>query len=173
MTLSTPFVALNFSVKEGRTWLFSLLFVAGNILLPQLCHLIPNGGLIFLPIYFFTLIAAYKFGTPVGLLTAVFSPIANSLLFGMPPVAILPVILIKSGLLALLAGTIAHKSRSVSLPLIALVVIAYQFLGGLIEGLLVQDWTAGLQDLRIGYPGLLLQVFGGWIVLKTMARYER
>ena len=63
--------------REMRTYMFALLFIAGNIVLPQLCHLFPQGGLILLPIYFFTLIAAYKFGFRVGLLTAVLSPLVN------------------------------------------------------------------------------------------------
>ena len=62
-----------------RTYLFAFLFIAGNIVLPQLCHMIPQGGLILLPIYFFTLVAAYKFGLRVGLLTALLSPLVNSL----------------------------------------------------------------------------------------------
>ena len=36
--------------REMRTYLFALLFIAGNIVLPQLCHMIPQGGLILLPI---------------------------------------------------------------------------------------------------------------------------
>ena len=65
-----------------KTYLIAALFIAGNMALPQLFHLIPQGGITWLPIYFFTLIGAYKFGWKVGLLTAVLSPIANSLLFG-------------------------------------------------------------------------------------------
>lgn len=83
-----------------KTYLFVLLFVAGNIALPQLCHLVPAGGPTLLPIYFFTLIAAYKYGFKVGLLTALLSPVINHLLFAMPAAAVLPAILIKSGLLA-------------------------------------------------------------------------
>lgn len=79
-----------------RTYLAATAFLCGNILVPQLCHLIPGGGLIFLPIYFFTLVAAFRCGWKVGLLTAVLSPLVNCLLFGMPPVASLPAILIKS-----------------------------------------------------------------------------
>ncbi|MEG1999322.1 MAG: ECF transporter S component, partial [Bacteroidales bacterium] len=60
----------SYSYREYKTYLFSVFFIGGNIILPQLCHLIPNGGLIFLPIYFFTLIAAYKYGITVGVLTA-------------------------------------------------------------------------------------------------------
>ena len=56
--------SLNFG--ELRTYLFATLFVVGNIVLPQVCHLIPQGGFMLLPIYFFTLIAAYKYGVRVG-----------------------------------------------------------------------------------------------------------
>ena len=46
--------------KQAKTYLAAALFVAGNILLPQLCHLVPQGGIRWLPIYFFTLVGAYK-----------------------------------------------------------------------------------------------------------------
>ena len=98
METSAKLYSLSFS--NVKTYLFAFLFVAGNIALPQLCHLVPMGGPTLLPIYFFTLIAAYKFGFRVGLLTALLSPVINHLLFGMPAAAALPVLLIKSGLLA-------------------------------------------------------------------------
>ena len=85
--------------REAKTYLAAALFVAGNIVLPQICHLVPQGGLRWLPIYFFTLVGAYKYGWRVGLLTALLSPVVNSALFGMPAAAMLPVILLKSVLL--------------------------------------------------------------------------
>lgn len=69
-----------------KTYQAALLFVLGNIALPQAFHLMPQGGITWLPIYFFTLIGAYKYGWKVGLLTAIASPFVNSLLFGMPAV---------------------------------------------------------------------------------------
>ena len=60
--------------KNAATYRIAALFVIGNIALPQLCHLVPSGGPMLLPIYFFTLVAAYKYGWKVGLLTAVASP---------------------------------------------------------------------------------------------------
>ena len=92
------------SLRESRSLLYAALFVAGNIILPQVCHLIPQGGLTLLPIYFFTLIGAYKYGWQVGLATALLSPLANHALFGMPPAAVLPGIMVKSTLLALAAA---------------------------------------------------------------------
>ena len=71
---------------QTKTYRIAALFVAGNVLLPQLCHLVPQGGVRWLPIYFFTLIAAYKYGWRAGMLTAVASPLINSALFGMPEI---------------------------------------------------------------------------------------
>ena len=89
MKTSSQNVALyQLSYSQVKTYIFAALFIVGNIALPQLCHLMPQGGLIFLPIYFFTLIAAYKYGFAVGLTTAVLSPLVNSAIFGMPPAEI-------------------------------------------------------------------------------------
>jgi hypothetical protein len=156
--------------KEVATYLLSLLFIAGNIALPQLCHLLPNGGLMWLPIYFFTLIAAYKCGLSVGLLTAVASPLANSLLFGMPPAAALPVILVKSVLLAVGAACAARLSGKVSFWAVAAAVAAYQVVGTLVEWAIVADFFSALKDLRVGYPGLLAQLLLGYALLKALAK---
>ena len=157
MMIVSQFRQLNLSVVNVRTYLFAVLFVGGNMLLPQLCHLMPDGGKIFLPIYFFTLIASYKFGLKVGILTAVLSPLCNHLLFGMPPAGMLPVLLVKSTLLALVGAIVADRSQRVSLLHVAAVVVAYQVLGGIAEWLIASDLSAALQDFKIGFPGMLLQ----------------
>ena len=156
--------------SEIRTYLFALFFIAGNILLPQLCHLFPQGGLILLPIYFFTLIAAYKFGFRVGLLTAVLSPLVNSALFGMPPAAALPIIMIKGVLLAGAAAWMANRSKSVSLLALIAVVLAYQLVGGLIEWAITGSLASALQDWKLGWPGMILQAVGGWLVIRHLLR---
>ena len=156
--------------REMRTYMFALLFIVGNIVLPQLCHLIPKGGLMLLPIYFFTLIAAYKFGLRVGLLTAILSPLINSMLFGMPPVTALPIIMIKGVLLAGAAAWMANKSRGASLLALIGVVLAYQLLGGLIEWAMTASLASALQDWKLGWPGMLLQAVGGWLVLNCLLR---
>ena len=156
--------------REMRTYLFALLFIAGNIVLPQLCHLFPQGGLILLPIYFFTLIAAYKFGFRVGLLTAVLSPLVNSALFGMPPVAALPIIMIKGVLLAGAAAWMANKSKGASLLALIGVVLGYQLVGGLVEWAMTGSLASALQDWKLGYPGMILQAVGGWLVLNHLWR---
>lgn len=158
------------SIRETRSQLLATAFVVGNILLPQLCHLIPQGGLIFLPIYFFTLVGAYKYGWQVGLFTAIASPIVNSLLFGMPAYAMVPVILIKSIILALSAGMMARHTRNVSILSLLAVVLSYQVLGGLAEWAITGTIDAPLQDFQLGLPGLMLQIVGGYLVITTLLK---
>ena len=132
METSAKLYSLSFS--NVKTYLFVFLFVAGNIALPQLCHLVPMGGPTLLPIYFFTLIAAYKFGFRVGLLTALLSPVINHLLFGMPAAAALPVI------------------------------------GTAFEWAICGNFFLAVQDFRIGIPGMLIQWFGGYALLKAISK---
>ena len=172
MQAVSSFRAVNLSISNYRTYLFAMLFIAGNVLLPQLCHSIPYVGKILLPIYFFTLIASYKFGIKVGLLTALLSPLCNYFLFGMPSAGMLPVLLVKSSLLAVAASWIALKSQKLSVWHIVLVVLIYQIAGGIAEWAISGSLFAALQDFRLGVPGMLLQVAGGWLVLKLMAKYE-
>lgn len=160
---SLPFSSL-------RTYLFAALFVVGNIVVPQLFHLVPGGGVTWLPIYFFTLVGAYCYGWRVGLLTALLSPAVNALLFGMPAVAALPAIELKSVLLAVFAGLAAAGRDKSALPSLVSVVLGYQLVGTLGEWAIKGDLALACQDFRIGLPGMLLQVLGGLAVIKLIAR---
>ncbi|MDR2685110.1 MAG: ECF transporter S component [Prevotellaceae bacterium] len=163
------------SLKQVKAYVFSAVFVAGNLLLPFVIHNLPpmyagvNNGLVWLPIYFFTLIAAYKFGVQVGLLTAVFSPLINCLLFGMPMPEMLFGILAKSILLAVAAAFFAKKTGKVSLLAILFSVLSYQITGTVIEWLAI-DFLHAIADFKYGFWGMLLQLFGGYFVLKALAK---
>lgn len=109
---------LNFQELELgsiKFYLLAALFVAGNIILPYLCHQFSIsgviGGKIFLPIYFLVLIGAYQFGWKFGLTTAIFSPLVSHLITSRPVMELLPIILIKSVVLVLLAAYIAKKTK--------------------------------------------------------------
>lgn|SRR5690554_3081671 len=168
--MATTAKLYSLSLNNTNTYLIATVFIVGNLLLPQLAHLVPQGGFIFLPIYFFTLIAAYKYGIHVGLLTAILSPLANNLIFGMPPAAVLPAIIIKSAILAVAAATAAKHFGKVSLLGILLAIITYQVIGTSIEWAMTQNFMAAVQDFRIGVPGMLIQLIGGYFVLKALAK---
>lgn len=168
--MATTAKLYSLSLSNTKTYLFAAIFVLGNLLLPQLAHLVPQGGPIFLPIYFFTLIAAYKYGIHVGLLTAILSPLANHLLFGMPPSAVLPAIIVKSVVLAIAAAMAAKHFGKVSFLGILLAILAYQVIGTGIEWALTQNFLTAVQDFRIGLPGMLIQLTAGYLVLKALAK---
>ena len=158
----------NLDFDQLKTYLFVTLFVAGNIIFPQLCHLIPNGGHIFLPIYFFNLINSYKYGMKVGVMTAVLSPAVNSILFGMPAAAVVPSIMIKSVFLAIAASWVAEKSNKVSLWSVLVVILSYQLFGSLVEWIMTGSLYAAAVDFRLGVPGMLIQWLGGFLFIKYM-----
>lgn len=168
--MQTTLKLYSLDYRSVKTYLFAVLFIIGNVVMPQLFHQLPQGGIIWLPIYFFTLVAAYKYGWRVGLLTAMASPLVNSIFFGMPAAAALPAIMLKSGVLALVAGYFAQRFKSAALWQLLVVVAAYQAIGTLGEWALKGDLFLALQDFRIGIPGMLLQVVGGWIVINYLIR---
>lgn len=153
-----------------RTYVVAILFICGNIALPQMFHLVPQGGAIWLPIYFFTLAGAYLYGWRVGLITAIASPVVNSLAFGMPAPDVLPAIILKSALLASAAGYAAHKTGKASIAILTAIVAFYQIAGTLGEWAICRDFALACQDFRIGIPGMLLQIFGGFALIKYLGR---
>ena len=163
-SFSTPL-----SLTTAKAWLTSAAFVAGNIVLPQLIHFFPQGDLMFLPIYFFTLIGAYRYGVQVGVLTAIASPLINCLCFGMPAPQMVPLIAMKGTLLAVFAGYAAQRTGRATLLTLVAVVLGYQIVGCAIESLALGSVMAGIRDFRIGFPGILIQIFGGWWVINRLA----
>ena len=169
MSMEKEIRIYDYKLNELKTYLFVILFVAGNVVLPQLCHLIPNGGKILLPIYFFTLFASYKYGLRVGLMTAVLSPLINSLAFGMPALALLPAIMIKSIVLAFTASFVANKTNRVSIINLLIVVLTYQCVGTLSEWAMTSSFYVAIQDFRLGVPGMTLQILLSYLLLRKMS----
>ncbi len=151
---------------EAKTYLWATIFVACNLILPQVFHLIPQGGIIFAPLSLVILVGAYKFGWKTGLLAALASPIVNHLITGQPATGVMPVMMLKLVALALIAGFTAQYFKRVTLPLLIGVVLVALVIGGLGELALTGGIAATVQDFTIGWPGLLLQFFGTWLILK-------
>lgn len=135
-------------------------------MLPHVFHLIPQGGIIFAPLSLVILIGAYKLGWKVGLIAALASPLVNHLLTGMPAWPVLVVMTFKLVVLALIAGFTAQHFKRVSWFLLIGVVLSSLIIGGLGELLLTGGIEATIQDFTIGWPGILLQVVGAYLVCK-------
>ena len=67
-------------------------------------------------------------------------------------------------------STNADFFRKITIPALLGTVMAYQVVGTLIEWVLVGDFYLAAQDFRIGIPGMLLQIFGGYALLKAIAK---
>ncbi len=164
MATSVRLYTLNYD--EVKTYLWAAAFVVCNMVLPQVFHLIPQGGIIFAPLSLVILAGAYKLGWKTGLLAAVASPIANNLVFGLPAWGVLPVMVLKLTVLALAAGLTAQHFRRLTLPLLAGVILASELIGALGELALTEGIAATIQDFTIGWPGLLLQLAGAYLIVK-------
>ena len=151
---------------EAKTYMWAAIFVACNLVLPQVFHLIPQGGIIFSPLSLVILFGAYKFGLKTGLLAALLSPTVNHLITGMPMMDVLPVMTVKLAVLALVAGLAAQHFKTVSLPLLLGVVLVSKAIEALGELALTGGIAATIADFTIGWPGLILQIVGAWLILK-------
>ena len=163
--MNTTLKLYTLNYNEVKTYLWASLFVVCNMVLPQLFHLIPQGGIIFAPLSFIILAGSYKFGWKTGLLAAVASPIVNHFVFGMPAWGVLQVMVVKLALIALVAGLAAQYFRKATFLLIIAVVLVSALLGGIGELLLTGGVTATIADFVIGWPGLILQVVGTYAIL--------
>ena len=78
---------------------------------------------------------------------------------------VLPVMTLKLAVLALVAGLTAQHFKRVSLLLLIGVILVTKVMGGLGELLLTGGIEATMADFVIGWPGLLMQLFGSWFFL--------
>lgn len=154
------------TLRNATAWLWAAAFVAGNLILPQLCHLFPLGGKMLLPIMLFTVVASVRFGLWCGLLTAVASPLAATLLFGAPSGDILTAVMLKSVVIALVFGLWRQKAGGFSLLSLVLLVIGCQLLCFTLEGAFLSGFAASWNDLLISWPGMLLQIAVAWLAVK-------
>lgn len=154
------------TLSNYRTYLFATLFSLGNVVLPQLCHLLPWGGPTLLPIYFFTLVATCLMGWRVGLLTAVVSPLVNTLWFSMPTMAMLPIVLTKSVALAAIVGCLLRYRRP---WLLVAGIVGAQLVGAFAEWALTSQVELAFRHVVMGLPGLAVQSIVGIVILKKLS----
>lgn len=75
-----------------------------GIVLPMAFHTIQNAGSIFLPMHIPVLICGLLCGWQYGLICGILAPVLSSLFTGMPPAAILPVMLCELAVYGLITG---------------------------------------------------------------------
>lgn len=171
-------------VQENRTGLpltsfklyaISFVLATSNVLLVLASHLINIGGKpagkIFLPLYFFTLVGSYQYGTATGVITAALTIALSRMITGMPADFALPFVAIKLFLIILITHLITRDRKEPSSQKISVIVLGYQSIGTAIGLILTRDFSSS--DLPYAWPGLLLQILGGYLFLKVFYETEK
>jgi hypothetical protein len=86
----------------------------------------------------------------------------------MPATEVMGVMTMKLGVLALVAGLAAQYFKTLSLPMLLGVVLVCKAIEALGELILTGGISATIADFTIGWPGLLLQIVGGYLIIKYL-----
>lgn len=138
-------------------------FVALDVAIPWAFHIIhPMAGPIFLPMFFFILLAGLLFGWRAGVLVGVLTPLVSHSMCGMPVAAIMPRVLVEGTMYGLAAGLLHEKLGlrvfwatlgAVILGRLATVLFMFIIYAGAINPAAIV-WKA----VKIGWPGIMAQV---------------
>lgn len=154
------------TLRDYSTYLWMLAFVAGNVLGPQLCHIVPMVGKMLLPIMLFTMIAAVRFGLSCAMLTAIVSPLISSLVFGMPTGIMLAAVLMKSLVIALVFGFWRERKGTFTIWNLLALAVGVQLFCFVTEGAFMFGFATSWANLLISWPGVIIQVGACYFVLK-------
>ena len=158
-------------LRDLRLYGFAAVFTLGNLVAPMAVHSVPQGGLIFLPIFFFTLVAAARFGFAAGVLTGIASPLVNYGLTGMPPSGELFTVLAQSIFLAAVVAVLASRRGRIGVLALLLAAVSMQLAGFAIDLARGVSASVCLDALRLGIPGIAIMVVGGYAVLRLLDRF--
>ena len=149
---------------DVRLYAFVTLFVAMDVAIPWLCHYIhPLAGPIFLPMFFFILLAGLLFGWRAGLLVGILTPLVSYGISGMPFLERLPIIVIEASFYGLSAGLFRERFK---------LNVFWSLLGAVVVGrltsalaLLIMHWSGDSnspvlvwQAIKQGWPGIAIQL---------------
>ncbi|MFC2041589.1 ECF transporter S component [Chloroflexota bacterium] len=95
--------------NDIRSYVFTLVFVLLDILVPWVFHQFHLAGPTFLPMHIFVLIAGLAFGWRAGLIVGLLTPLTSYAVSGMPVLRVLPQIAIELSAYGLVAGILREK----------------------------------------------------------------
>jgi len=111
-----------------RSYVFTGLFVALNVLVPWASHQFYLAGPTFLPMHLFVLVAGLLFGWRAGLSVGLLTPVASYAVSGMPVLPILPQITVELAAYGLIAGILRERCH---------LRVVWSLLGAMLGGRLV------------------------------------
>lgn len=163
--------------STSRTVVYTGLFLALGILLPQLFHFlpVPDVGKVLLPMHIPAILAGYLLGSRSGMIVGFLSPVISCMLFQMPPVLTMPIMAAEIMCYGAVAGLAGKKIKSTYLGLI-IVMICGRIASGLMYVIMINLFgISGLNmqmfflSISAGVPGMILQL----VLIPPMVRLLR
>ncbi|MBW2544929.1 MAG: ECF transporter S component [Deltaproteobacteria bacterium] len=148
--------------SDLRLYTYVGMFVALDVAIPWLCHIIhPLAGPMFLPMFFFVLLAGILFGWRAGVLVGLLTPLVSYGISGMPLPQVLPRIITEAAFYGLAAGLLrGHFKLGVLASLIGAIIIgrlaAFAQMALILGG--SHSAIMGWQAAKLGWPGIALQL---------------
>jgi len=148
--------------SDLRLYVYVSLFVALDVSVPWLCHIIyPLAGPTFLPLFFFVLLAGILFGWRAGILVGMLTPLMSYGLSGMPLPPVLPRIITEAAVYGLAAGLLRGYCRFGVITSLVGAIIAGRLAAFVLMALTLDlSHSANLawQATKMGWPGIVLQL---------------
>jgi hypothetical protein len=168
------------NVKEfidiKKLW-YSVLFVIGAIVLPQLFHLAGWVGPAFLPMHIPVILSGIILGKKYGVITGIAAPILSTALTGMPVAfPVLPILILELGTYGLVAGYLSKETKLSILPTLLITMIlgrlsyAIMFFG--IKYLFMPEISNAISPISAsitGLPGILIQILAIPVIVKMLS----
>lgn len=163
--------------STSRTVVYTGLFLALGILLPQLFHFlpVPDVGKVLLPMHIPAILAGYLLESRSGMIVGFLSPVISCMLFQMPPVLTMPIMAAEIMCYGAVAGLAGKKIKSTYLGLI-IVMICGRIASGLMYVIMINLFgISGLNlqmfflSISAGVPGMILQL----VLIPPMVRLLR
>ena len=151
-----------------RKSITAAMLIALCVVFPMVFHSIPRAGSILLPMHIPVLLAGLVCGPLFGLIVGLTGPLLSSLITGMPPTGIVPIMMIELGTYGLVAGLMIKwvHTRRLSADLYISLIVAMligRVVAGIAQAVYFFDGTYAIGIWTTSYfvtsfPGLVIQL---------------
>ncbi|MEE1037544.1 MAG: ECF transporter S component [Eubacterium sp.] len=152
--------------KVSERVVYTGLFLALGLLLPQLFHFLPlaNAGKMLLPMHIPTILAGYMLGSRQGAIVGCLSPLLSCLMFQMPAFLMMPAMCAELMTYGIVAGLVSGKIKNNILSLMTVMIsgrivncLMYVLMINLL-GITKLNMEMFFASLTMGVPGIILQI---------------
>ncbi len=136
------------------------------VALPMVFHFVPNAGTVFLPMHIPVLLCGLVCGWPYGFVCGLLGPFLSSFT-GMPPMAVLPIMMVECATYGLVSGLMMRFVRTGNTTAdlyisMLTAMVAGRVLSGLAKALIFTPGTPAFAwvttTLVMGLPGIAIQL---------------